>query len=84
MIGNKYNAGYMVILITLVTGITFGCVMPEKSDNEIEESIPLQLDGYKTLNKLPFNEAWYGMYFQEDKVGYSHFKISTTGRNRPK
>jgi hypothetical protein len=39
------------------------------------------LQGYGTLSDLPFKEAWYGMYFQEEKVGYSHFKIEPSGRN---
>jgi len=37
------------------------------------------VEGYVTLDKLPFHEAWYGMYFQEDKIGYSHFKIEPSG-----
>jgi hypothetical protein len=37
--------------------------------------------GYGTLANVPFREGWYGMYFQEDKVGYSHFKIEPSGRN---
>jgi len=37
--------------------------------------------GYGTLADFPFKEAWYGMYFQEDKVGYSHFKIEESGLN---
>ncbi len=37
--------------------------------------------GCDTLDKMPFREAWYGMYFKEDKVGYSHFKIEPDGKN---
>ncbi len=37
--------------------------------------------GCGTIDKLPFKEAWYGTYFQEDKVGYSHFKIEPAGEN---
>lgn len=36
------------------------------------------IHGYGTLARLPFREAWYGMYFQEDKIGYSHFRIEPT------
>ena len=39
------------------------------------------LEGCGTLEKLPFREGWYGMYFKEDKVGYSHFKIEPSGTN---
>lgn len=38
-------------------------------------------EGYRTLAAFPFKEAWYGMYFQEDKVGYSHFKIEPDGKD---
>ncbi|MFH1115083.1 MAG: transglutaminase-like domain-containing protein [Pseudomonadota bacterium] len=39
------------------------------------------IEGSGTIDKLPFKEAWYGTYFQEDKVGYSHFKIEPAGKN---
>ncbi len=42
-----------------------------------EATVPLK--GYGTLDKLPFREAWYGMYFKEDKIGYSHYKIEPAG-----
>ncbi len=44
-----------------------------------EEAVPEA--GYASLDKLPFKEGWYGMYFQDDKVGYSHFKIQPSGPN---
>jgi len=37
--------------------------------------------GYGTLAKFSYNEAWYGMYFQEDKIGYSHFIVEPSGEN---
>lgn len=39
------------------------------------------LPGYGTLDKLPFRECWYATYFEEDKVGASHFKIEPSGSN---
>ncbi len=39
------------------------------------------MEGYSDLGKFAFKEAWYGIYFQEDKVGYSHFLIEPSGKN---
>ncbi len=38
-------------------------------------------DGYGSVGKFPFKEAWYGMYFHEDKVGYSHYRMEPAGDN---
>ncbi len=47
-----------------------------------EDGPPAQLspEGYRSLDRFPFREAWYGIYFEDDKIGYSHFKISQ-GKN---
>ena len=53
------------------------CVLHSLTETRSEEVSPLQ--GYGALDKFPFREAWYGTYFKEDKVGYSHFKIEPSG-----
>jgi hypothetical protein len=59
--------------------LTVGCVIMPLSEGN---PAPLKnLEGYGTLDKFPYHEAWYGMYFHEDKVGYSHFKIMPDGDN---
>lgn len=55
------------------------CVFRSLSQDKPEPVTPLK--GCRTVDKLPFKEAWYGTYFQEDKVGYSHFKIVPAGEN---
>jgi hypothetical protein len=52
-----------------------------RSFQESAPESPIIMTGYGTLNKVPFREAWYGLYFQEDPVGYSHFKIEPSGEN---
>ncbi len=37
--------------------------------------------GYVTVDKLPFREAWYGTYLNDDKIGYSHLKIEPSNGN---
>jgi hypothetical protein len=55
------------------------CFMRTLSDLRAESVAPTE--GYQSLDKFPFKEAWYGQYFQEEKVGYSHFKIEPSGEN---
>ncbi len=70
----------LMLFISLVILAQTSCVLQSYVGGpEMEPIAPLQ--GYGTLGKLPFREGWYGMYFQEDKVGYSHFKIEPSGRN---
>jgi hypothetical protein len=38
-------------------------------------------EGCGSPANFPFKEAWYGTYFSDEKVGYSHFKIEPSGRN---
>jgi hypothetical protein len=49
------------------------------SGHTSEVVVPAQ--GYQSLDKFPFKEAWYGMYYREEKVGYSHLKIEPSGEN---
>lgn len=70
------------LFISLVILAGASCVFRSylgRSAPAAEPVVPLE--GYATLEKFPFREGWYGMYFQEDKVGYSHFKIEPSGRN---
>ena len=55
------------------------CLLHSLKSDRPEQVVPSE--GYRTVDKFPFKEAWYGMYFQEDKVGYSHFKIDPSGSN---
>lgn len=70
----------LIILLLILTQSS--CVLrpfTEKTEGQPEPVVPLK--GYGTLANVPFREAWYGMYFQEDKVGYSHFRIQPSGQN---
>ncbi|MCX5861129.1 MAG: hypothetical protein NTW27_03265 [Deltaproteobacteria bacterium] len=75
MTGIYSTAVSLCLLVVLSTSCTFRSV----TDNKPKPLDPLP--GYGSLNRFPFHEAWYGMYFQEDKVGYSHFKIDLEGPN---
>ncbi len=71
----------LIHFIILFCVLAFGqnaCVFRSISQDKPEPVTPLK--GCETVDKLPFKEAWYGTYFQEDKVGYSHFKIEPAGR----
>jgi hypothetical protein len=70
---------FLQIIILLILAAQSACV-----PRFIQETPPTPVapaGGYATLDKLPFREGWYGVYFQEDKVGYSHFKIEPVGQN---
>jgi hypothetical protein len=67
-------------ILLILMGPTFmSCTLHALREDKPEPVAPLE--GYGTLDKFPFREAWYGTYFQEDKIGYSHFKIEPSGRN---
>ncbi|MEJ2717599.1 MAG: hypothetical protein P8182_10735, partial [Deltaproteobacteria bacterium] len=70
------------LLILLLILTQSSCVLRPFTEKTAADPKPVApLKGYGTLAKVPFREAWYGMYFQEDKVGYSHFKIQPSGPN---
>lgn len=48
---------------------------PLHSQRESRTAWALPKDGYQSLDRFSFREAWYGIYYQDDKIGYSHFKI---------
>lgn len=77
---NRYKAAVVFLAaITLISQTS--CVLYTLTGNEPDLAPVEQRQGCATLDRLPFKEAWYGMYFQEDKVGYSHFKIQPDGKN---
>jgi hypothetical protein len=69
-----------IMLLCVVAALSqSSCFMRTLSDLRAESVAPAE--GYQSLDKFPFKEAWYGWYFQEEKVGYSHFKIEPSGEN---
>ena len=76
---NVINKFIIYLLCLFIAVINCGCLIKNltpSTDNHVEPT-----NGYGTLSSFPFKEAWYGLYFQEDKIGYSHFKITPTGEN---
>ncbi len=72
----RHCTGFFVLILVLVqSSCALHSFLPSTSDPVIPAN------GYVTLGKLPFHEAWYGMYFQTQKVGYSHFKIEPASHN---
>ncbi len=67
------------IAFLLIFAAQSSCVLHSLQESPPAAEPVAPVEGYVTLNKLPFHEAWYGMYFQEDKIGYSHFKIEPSG-----
>ncbi len=55
--------------------ILFLCSCTLHSSGINKEQATHSRDGYQTLARFPFREAWYGIYYQDDKIGYSHFRI---------
>lgn len=69
----------VIIIVCFLAMPQTSCMLHSLKGNDPGQIVPAQ--GYETLDKFPFKEAWYGMYFQEDKIGYSHFKIEPSGSN---
>src|SRR3972149_9003262 len=69
----------LLIVILAAALMISSCMVNSLSDVPADKSTVVQ--GCKSLDKIPFKEAWYGTYFQEDKVGYSHFKLEPDGKN---
>jgi len=70
---------HFIILFGALALTQNACVFRSLSQDKPEPVTSLKGSG--TVDKLPFKEAWYGTYFQEDKVGFSHFKIEPAGEN---
>lgn len=67
----------------ILAGLTMTCVgCSALAYLKGQETIPEPGEkGYGSLARFPFKEAWYGVYFQDDKIGYSHFRIEPAGEN---
>ncbi len=68
------------VCLTLLTILTASCVLSTLGGPDARDK-RARPDGYADVGALPFNEAFYGTYFQEDKVGFSHFRILPAGDN---
>ncbi len=62
----------LLIAFLMLIGVA-GC--PFHYVRESHPSPELPKDGYQSLDRFPFREAWYGIYYEDDKIGYSHFRI---------
>lgn len=69
---------FKFFLVILLCSSNAFCVF--RFNNEDSSSVK-NLAGYADLGKFAFKQAWYGIYFQDDKVGYSHFRIEQSGKN---
>ena len=72
----NHSAWFFILLLILTQT---SCALHSLTENASEVATPIS--GYVTVGKLPFQEAWYGVYFLEDKVGYSHVKIEPSDQN---
>ena len=70
--------GMRLFLAALSLFVLTAC--PFRSLREGDAPTQLPPEGYQSLDRFPFREAWYGIYFDDDKIGYSHFKIKQ-GKN---
>lgn len=59
--------------IALLMGSLAAC--PFRSSRESHTPAVLPKEGYQSLDRFPFREVWYGIYFEDDKIGFSRFKI---------
>ncbi len=73
------NKFIIYILLLIITAANSSCLVKNFSQSSEDGVEPIK--GYGTLSDFPFHEAWYGIYFQEDKIGYSHFKITPDGND---
>jgi hypothetical protein len=68
---------HTILIACLWALIQTSCIVHSLTETGPEQVAPME--GYGVLDKFAFREAWYGMYFKEDKIGYSHFKIEPSG-----
>lgn len=76
--GCQVNHAAWFFLALLILAQT-SCALHSFTESKSEPAAPT--NGYITLDKLPFREAWYGTYLNEDKIGYSHWKIESSNQN---
>jgi hypothetical protein len=72
---------YRLLVFTICAALTFLLTSCVHTFVNSEPETPAPPEGYGSLGKLPFKELWYGVYFQEDKIGFSHTKIEPDGDN---
>jgi len=68
---------FHIVVMILAVSCQTSCMLQALTHTEPERPVPT--DGYANMGKFPFREAWYGIYYREDKIGYSHFKIEGNG-----
>lgn len=61
-------SGVVLLMVTLAA-----CSFHSLRESRPDSALPKY--GYKSLDHFPFREAWYGIYYEDVKIGYSHFKI---------
>jgi len=59
--------------IGLLIFLVSSCTLHSTGINK--EGTVVSRDGYQTLARFPFREAWYGIYYEDEKIGCSHFRI---------
>ncbi|MEW6349171.1 MAG: hypothetical protein AB1646_08920 [Thermodesulfobacteriota bacterium] len=69
-----------LIVLLVSVAVALGSCVPGSRGTKDPSRPPEPLEGSGTLDRLPFKEGWYGLYFQEEKIGYSHFKIVAEGK----
>ncbi|MDD3471236.1 MAG: transglutaminase-like domain-containing protein [Syntrophaceae bacterium] len=72
----KTSLTFLILFLLAVSSSSCVFRLVNEDTSKVED-----LQGYGELTKFTFNEAWYGIYFQEDKVGYSHFRIEPSGQD---
>lgn len=81
-IGFLANQAVFILLFIVLcfSGLTTtSCVFRSITESEPKPVEPIP--GYGSVGKLPFKDVYYGSYFLEEKVGYSHLKIEPSGEN---
>ncbi|MGO9567519.1 MAG: transglutaminase-like domain-containing protein [Desulfomonilaceae bacterium] len=72
----NHPAGFFLLLLILTQT---SCALHSATESKSEPDTPTS--GYVTVDKLPFREAWYGTYLNEEKIGYSHLKIEPSNQD---
>lgn len=67
-----------VLAVVLLVHVSCSVFQSGRRSGPAEPVVAPQ-EGYGSLERIPFKEAWYGMYFQDEKVGFSHFIVEPAG-----